>query len=550
MAAGLAVLALLLLAGSPRASAHSASGPSAPGGAVRAAGKPVLTPLGRARPSGAKPYLGPTGAASPWTPLARQPAFAPGTMLLQSDGSVLVHVEPASGGTNQWWRLTPDSKGSYINGTWHQIASMPTGYNPLYFASAVLPDGRMIVEGGEYLGGTEAWTNKGEIYSPTTNTWKAVAPPPGWTNIGDAQSNVLPNGTFMIGQACTNCLSKSAALSTAQALLKATTLTWTATGTGKADPNDEEGWNLEPSGQLLTIDTWSPPHTELYTPSSGAWSSAGSTVGSPVNNLAVEIGPQVVMPGGNTFVVGAGTAPAPPPGSNTCTTTTNASTALYHYKAGTAGTWSAGPAIPKFGGVQYASADGPGAVLPNGNVLFDVSRCVYLAPAHFFVYNAGTNTLTQVADAPNAPNDSTYYTRMLALPTGQVLFNDGSQMEVYTAGGTPKAAWVPTITASPASVTAGSTASLSGKQLAGLTQGAAYGDDAQDNTNFPLVKITNNATGTVTYARTTAWSSVSINPGASSSTKFTVPAGTPKGASTISVVANGIASAPKAITVS
>ena len=37
---------------------------------------------------------------------------------------------------------------------------------------------------------------------------------------------------------------------------------------------------------------------------------------------------------------------------------------------------------------------------------------------------------------PNAANDSSYYTRMLALPDGQVLFNDGSnQMEVYTAGG-------------------------------------------------------------------------------------------------------------------
>ena len=30
-----------------------------------------------------------------------------------------------------------------------QDASMPSGYDPLYFASAILPDGRMIVEGGE-----------------------------------------------------------------------------------------------------------------------------------------------------------------------------------------------------------------------------------------------------------------------------------------------------------------------------------------------------------------------------------------------------------------
>ena len=101
-------------------------------------------------------------------------------MLLASDGTVLVHVEPPNaGGTSIWFRLTPDAHGSYINGTWSRIAPMPAGYNPLYFASAILPDGRMIVEGGEYLGATPTWTNKGAIYNPVTNTWRAVAPPDG-----------------------------------------------------------------------------------------------------------------------------------------------------------------------------------------------------------------------------------------------------------------------------------------------------------------------------------------------------------------------------------
>ena len=118
------------------------------------------------------------------------------------------------------------------------------------------------------------------------------------------------------------------------------------------------------------------------------------------------------------------------------------------------------------GGAQFDSADGPGTVLPDGNILFDVSRCVYLTPTHFFLYNRTANTLTQVADTPNAPDDSTYYTRMLALPNGQVLFNDGSStMDVYTAGGTPQAGWKPTITSVPATVAPGSTYTLSGKQV-------------------------------------------------------------------------------------
>src|SRR5208282_4115686 len=106
-----------------------------------------------------------------------------------------------------------------------------------------------------------------------------------------------------------------------------------------------------------------------------------------------------------------------------CATETPAATALYDYAARR---WVNGPAIPTIAGLQYDSADGPGSILPDGNVLFDVSPCVYQAPIAFFLYNAGSNTVSPVPNVPNAANDSTYYTRMLALPNGQVLFNDGS----------------------------------------------------------------------------------------------------------------------------
>ena len=155
------------------------------------------------------------------------------------------------------------------------------------------------------------------------------------------------------------------------------------------------------------------------------------------------------------------------------------------------------------------------------------------------------------AEHPNAANDSTYYTRLLDLPNGQILFNDGSnQLEVYTAGGTPNPSWAPSIASiSSGSLAPGQTASLSGSQLSGLDQGSAYGDDAQEATNFPVVRITNTQSGVVTYARTSHWSSVSVAPGSSSSTKFTIPASTPAGPSTLEVIANGIASAPVSITI-
>ncbi len=484
------------------------------------------------------------------------PFGTPGTMLLESDGTVLVHDEPdnnVTGGTNIWWKLTPDSSGSYIDGTWSRIASMPADYTPLYFASAILPDGRMIVEGGEYIGENAVWSNDGAIYNPVTNSWASVPPPPGWTNIGDAASDVLDNGTFMLQQSCNTCLTNPD-LTVDDALLDARTLAWTVIpATGKTDPNDEEGWTLEPNGKLLTLDLWGVGNTELFDPNSDTWSFAGATAtnGSPVNPFPiVEIGPQIELPGGNVFVVGAGTSTQEYP--TPCTTDAETQTALYEYSGGTAGTWTAGPEIPTIDNEQYASTDGPGSILPDGNVLFDASACTYNIPTHFFLYNAGSNTVTQIPDVPNAPNDTSYQTRMLALPNGQVLFNDGSnQMEVYTAGGTPQRAWEPTIASLSAGVLApGGTYSLSGTQLAGLDPGATYGDDVQDNTNFPLVRVTNSSTGVVTYARTHDWSSVSVAPGAGSETQFTLPNAVPPGPSTLVVVANGIASAPVPVIVS
>ena len=259
------------------------------------------------------------------------PFETPGTMLLESDGTVLVHNEPdnnTTGGTNQWWKLTPDANGSYVDGTWSQIASMPADYAPLYFASAILPDGRMIVEGGEYNGENAVWSDQGAIYDPVTNSWRSVAPPNGWTNMGDAASEVLNDGTFMLQHPCNTCLTDPEP-TVDDALLNAKNLTWTVIpATGKEDPNDEEGWTLEPSGQVLTVDVWAAVGgSQLFNPGSNTWTFSGAEApnGFPVNPWPlVEIGPQAELPGGNVFVVGAGTSTDEYP--DPCTTNTPAQT--------------------------------------------------------------------------------------------------------------------------------------------------------------------------------------------------------------------------------
>lgn len=468
-------------------------------------------------------------ASSGWLTLTNPPPFSPGEMFQLTDGQVLVQEESSSNaaGTSNWWVLTPDSSGSYQNGTWSQVESMSAGYAPQYYASAVLPDGRLVIEGGEYNGtNTPEWTNQGAIYDPVANTWTAIEPPEGglgeWERIGDAPSSVLANGQFMFG-------ASGYSGTTAQAILDAGTLTWAGTGAGKADGNGEEGWSLLPNGEVLTVDTQDTPNTELYDPASGTWQSAGDTPANLADSEG-EVGPQVLMPNGSVLATGAS-------GAN----------ALYNTSTQT---WSAAPSFPVIDGQQYDIADGPAGVLPDGNVLLDASPGLYSTPVQFFLYNAKTRKLTKAPNPPNAANTSSYYGFMLMLPNGQLMYNDRfGDMVIYTAGGKAQKAWAPAVTSVPKALTAGSSYTLSGTQLNGLTQDTAYGDDYQDATNYPLVRITNNASKQVVYARTSGMTSMSVTPGQSSSVQFTVPAAIGSGASTLVVVANGIPSAKVKVTI-
>src|SRR5580693_5859756 len=165
--------------------------------------RPTEQPQATAQP--VSPAFGGT-----WTAVTKAPVSGLSNPLLLTDGTVIVHVMCSQ----SWYRLTPDINGNYATGRWWQIASLPSGYGPLYFASAVLPDGRVIIQGGEYNvdcqtnPATETWTSLGAIYDPVADSWTNVAPPngSGWINsvpctgnanggVGDAPSVVLPNGT-------------------------------------------------------------------------------------------------------------------------------------------------------------------------------------------------------------------------------------------------------------------------------------------------------------------------------------------------------------------
>jgi hypothetical protein len=142
--------------------------------------------------------------ASPWKKLNNTPTFSVDTMLLLTDGSVMCHEYE----TANWHKLVPDAKGDYVNGSWQTItplpANAPLSQNgpvdaPLYYASAVLKDGRVFVAGGEYNVVSQVDLLTAQIYDPVADSWASVPTPPGWNNIGDAPSCVLPNGTILLG---------------------------------------------------------------------------------------------------------------------------------------------------------------------------------------------------------------------------------------------------------------------------------------------------------------------------------------------------------------
>ena len=458
--------------------------------------------------------------AGTWTPTKNAPASAVAHALLLNDGSVLVNSMFFQNHSDPWYRLVPDKTGSYINGTWSNAGSLPSGYNPLYFASSLLPSGQVVVMGGEYNNGSAVWTTQGALYNPNSKTWTGLTAPSGWTTVGDAQSIILPNGHMMMANCCTT---QEAILT-----LTGTTATWATTGTGKFDDNDEEGWTMLPGGKILTVDAYVPSGCckmgyQIYDPTTGAWTTpTNNTVVNLVDPSSLELGPMTLLPNGTVFAAGA--------------TTNNA---IY---TPSTGTWAS---APKFGGTLDI-ADGPAAVLPDGNALFDTSPGVFNTGSKFFEWD-GT-TLNATAATSNAAIDSSYVGNMVVLPTGQVLFTDfSSTVEIYTPVGQPCAGCAPTIKTVATSLTHGSKNNkITGTQFNGLTQGAYYGDDNQSATNFPIVRITDSK-GSVVYCKTHGWLGGVATGSKLVSAQFDIPLTINLGAASLVVVTNGIPS--KAVTV-
>jgi hypothetical protein len=460
-------------------------------------------------------------------------------MMLLSDGRILGQ---GAGVSNDWFQLKPGASGNYASsGSWTFLGSM--NLQRLFFGSNVLPDGRVLVLGGEdyCLPGQPVNhddTNTGEILSQ--NQWSPITNFP-FAKFGDDPTMVLDDGTVLCGYILgpQTILYNPAADPLLNPSLPANSTPWIQVGSRihADEQGDEETWLKLPDGSVLSYDLWNDVKAhastaERYIPAIGAWIDAG-TVPVDLSDSKEEMGGATLLPDGRAWFVGD-----------------NGHTAFYTPPSTLFGTgsWTAGPDLPN----GQVADDAPLCQLANGHVLLalDGPGAAYSPPTHIYDFNpfvdfTQTNPFTQV-DPPgvNLSGVNANSCRMLALPDGTAcleVFNGSNQLFAYKPDSGPNPAWAPSISGITST---GTTFTLSGTQLNGISAGASYGDDAEMDSNYPIVEYIDNS-GNFHYAQSFNWSSTDVQTGSTMvSTNYTLPAGVTDGAYLVQVVASSIASKP------
>jgi len=469
-----------------------------------------------------------------WVPVSTPcPGYADGVSLLLSDGTVMAKV--CNGGVDtvekMWAKLTPDEHGSYANGTWKMMNDM--NKTRLFCSSQMLKDGRLYIAGGEYGTGDE----NGETYNPLTDTWTMAGPLPKLSvsvlapalQMYDGNSVLLPDGSVL-----QNCVLPT---STDNVIFNPAIDSYSLAPScfGGAD---EAAWLKLPDNSVLFIDIYS-ENSERYIPSLNTWLRDDTLPVLLYDIFGYELGAGFVLPDGRAFFIGS-----------------TPLTAYYTPSGDTSnGTWAAGPVIPD----SLGAVDAAAAMMPNGKILCALSNQAvhdteFLQPAWFYEFDYLTNTFTEVSACAggDSMNIRCSETGMLDLPDGNVLVSvqNSNQYYIYQPGGTPVASGVPVV--SNITTINCDTFMATGTLFNGISQGAAYGDDWQMPTNYPVIRLENSDStlgSLVHYARTFNWNSTAIMTGSMpDTTYFTLPAGLPYNTYNLVLVANGIASAPVSFT--
>jgi hypothetical protein len=332
----------------------------------------------------------------------------------------------------------------------------------------------------------------------------------------------------------------------------------------------ETGYELGPmlrlqDGRVLVIGATQ--NTGIYNPSTNTWSAGPQILGTLSNAphpdarkvpFGGDDAPAAELPNGHViFAADAGPSPVTVTGNvatGSAVITRLSSTALLQ-----PGWGASGNGIPP--NTYIASVDSrtqvtlsaPATATAAGDSI--TFGGAFSNPTQLFDFNPETNKISPLLPAipdGNLPYQGAYPARMLTLPTGQVMFTDSSsQPWIYTGTGTASAAMRPAIAG--VEYEGKGVFKLSGSQLNGQSAGAAYGDDDQMDSNYPLVRFTaTDGSGNVFYAKTTNWSSFAVGggPDAKETVNFTLNASMTKpGSYTMEVIGAGLASTPSLVNI-
>jgi hypothetical protein len=455
-------------------------------------------------------------------------SFNPGHMLLLPDGRVMVQDD----GNTDWQFLSPDGSGHYGDGAWATCPSMH--YQREFYSSDVLKNGKVFIAGGEYNnqglfgepdgataeifdpqanGGAGGWT----LINPPTSLLDPTQPSPVLANgnqaFWDSESVVIADGNVLVAPVGPNT-------SGGTLIYNPFANSWSAGPTTASGYQDEASWVKLPDDSILTIDPYG-KDCQRYLPAANTWFTDTPV---PINLYSTngEIGAACLMSNGKVLYVGGNNkteiyTPSPLGGAN-------------------AGSWSPGPNLPGI----LVMRDAPSCILNNGKILLALVPPTGDSPVYLYEYDPGANSFNFVFE--DTSGQISDHCAMIQLPDGDVLFADTYTVYDYTPDPSPLAAGRPTI--NTVQWNPNGSLHLTGTLFNGISQGSMYGDDEQQDSNYPLAEFSSG--GSVYYGRTYNWSSTSVSTGGRIvTTEVALPAALydSPGEYTLQVIANGDASA-------
>lgn len=428
-------------------------------------------------------------------------------------------------------------------------------------------DPSALLSGHRILAGN-IFNNSTFIYSVDTNTWAQAA-----TKVYNDRSDEEGWTALSGGSIMTYDLFQSVAAGQGYAeIYNPTQNVWTAispadgsaSGTLPVLTSPALGFELGPNLRLQdgrAFQIGANQHTGLYTQGTNTWAAGPDIQGVLSNpfgrinhaNFGADDAPAALMPNGHVLLAAdAGPNPVAQSGD---TTSGSAIITNIHSTAGLQVSWAVRQAdgntdkIPP--GTVIASIDSRHQVHISSNATVSAAAVglvfggIFSRPTELFDFDPQENRISPVSpplNDPNLPTFGAFVTRMLVLPNGQVLFNDGqgNQLYVYTARGSTNPAYLPVVQRVEFD---DGVFTLTGTQLNGPSDASAYGDDSQSNENYPIIRL-QNSSGLVFYCRSRDWTSTQVGNIPHESVKFTLnPAVTP-GVYQLIVSAGGVSSAP------